>query len=73
MAELEMAFKNPKHEIRAKRPAGPIRNNSKMTKFQMFKTKSLRNLDFENLDLFRISKFGFRILNGAGPDRRVSL
>jgi len=33
-----------------------------MTKFQMFETdKSLRNLNFENSNLFRISIFGFRI------------
>ena len=33
-----------------------------MTKIQMFETnKSLKHLDFENLDLFRVSIFEFRI------------
>jgi len=45
---------NPKHEIRNSK-------QSQMLKFQMSQTKEFRKLDFENLNLFRISIFGFRI------------
>jgi hypothetical protein len=46
---------NSKHEILNSK-------QSQMAKFQMFETNiSLRNLNFGNSDLFRISIFGFRI------------
>jgi hypothetical protein len=33
---------NPKHEIRAKHPAGINSKQSQMTKFQIFKTEDLK-------------------------------
>ena len=56
---------NPKHEIRNSK-------QSQMTKLKMFETdKSLRHLDFEHLNLFRLparSRFG----EGRDFDIRIS-
>jgi len=37
---------NPKHKIRAKRPAGPIRNNLKWSNIKCSKRKKFKKFEF---------------------------